>query len=144
MVRKIIVPSIVMLVATVGMAWISQLNPILLIDLPTFIAVPLLSCLYVIASYGFKAFGRSFSTACQKEPPTAEVEKSKDVLGSLGAALWLTAIMALTISLLALLANLDDLSIVGPNLAVCFLSILYAAFCNLVLLKPFQMALKQK
>jgi hypothetical protein len=144
MVRKIIVPMAIVVMATIGMLALSRLYAYLIVDLPTFIAVPVISCLYVIGSHGFKGFGRSFATACRQSPTQSEVRKAQGMFHTLKGALWGTGLLVLCISLLAVLRNLSDPALVGPNLAVCFLSILYAAFFNLLLIVPFEMALAQK
>lgn len=47
-------------------------------------------------------------------------------------AAWMTGIISFVVGLVIVLSNLDDPKMIGPNLAVALLSILYAAIVSLV------------
>ncbi len=61
----------------------------------------------------------------------------KNIIGAVDAAQKLTiygALLAIIISAVLLLGNLDDPSTIGPNLAVCFLAGFYAVVFEFILL----------
>jgi flagellar motor component MotA len=63
-----------------------------------------------------------------KDPSQSRNEKLKVA----AHAAWMTGIISFAVGLVTMLSNLDDPKMIGPNLAVALLSILYAAVVSLV------------
>ncbi len=81
----------------------------------------------------WKDFIKSFSVGIK---PYSLLEL-KNIIGAVDAAQKMTifaALFAITISAVWVLGNIDDTSIIGPNLAVCFLAGLYAVIIEFFLL----------
>ena len=81
----------------------------------------------------WKDFIKSFSVGIKQY----SLLELKNVIGAVDAAQKLTvygALFAIIISGVLVMGRLDDLSMIGPSLAVCFLSGLYAVIVEFFLL----------
>ena len=95
------------------------------IDLPSILLILLVLIPGLIIMGEWKDFIKSFSVGLK---PYSLLEL-KNIVGAVGAAQKLTiysALMAIIISAVLMLGRLDDLEMIGANLAICFLAGLYA------------------
>lgn len=105
----------------------------LLIDVPSLLFVLLTLVPGLIIMGDGKDFIRAFSVGSSRYSP----EQLSNIIGAVEAAQRLTAygaVIAVVVSGVLVLKDLNDLAVLGPRLAVCFLSPLYAAFIELLLL----------
>lgn len=106
-------------------AWFIDIPSILLI---AFILIP---GLIIMGEMG--TFLKAFSVGIREY----SLLELKNIIGAVGAAQKLTvygALFAIIVSGVLLLGRLDDMSVMGPNLAVCMLSGLYAVIVEFFLL----------
>ncbi len=103
------------------------------IDLPSILLILLVLIPGLIIMGEWKDFIKSFSVGLK---PYSLLEL-KNIVGAVGAAQKLTiysALMAIIISAVLMLGRLDDLEMIGANLAICFLAGLYAVIIEFFLL----------
>ncbi|MBQ8030978.1 MAG: hypothetical protein IJ260_05550 [Butyrivibrio sp.] len=108
-----------------AIAWFLDIPSILLI------AIVLIPGLLIMGAW--KDFTKAFSVGIKK----FSLLELKNIIEAVNAAQKLTiygALFAIIISGVLLLGRLDDPSTIGPNLAVCFLSGLYAVIIEFLLL----------
>ncbi len=103
------------------------------LDLPSFLLIALILFPGLIIMGAWKDFIKAFSVGIR----SYSLLELKNIIEAVGAAQKLTlfgALFAIIISALLLLGRLDDLAIMGANLAVCFLSGFYAVIIEFILL----------
>ncbi|WP_026510850.1 hypothetical protein [Butyrivibrio sp. LC3010] len=103
------------------------------LDFPSLLIILLVFIPGLMIMGEWKDFLKSFSVGI-KEYRLLEL---KNIIGAVDAAQKLTvfaALFAIIISGVLILGHIDDLSLIGPNLAVCFLSGLYAVIIEFFLL----------
>lgn len=103
------------------------------IDLPSILLILLVLIPGLIIMGEWKDFIKAFSVGLK---PYSLLEL-KNIVGAVGAAQKLTiysALMAIIISAVLMLGRLDDLEMIGANLAICFLAGLYAVIIEFFLL----------
>ncbi|SHJ26544.1 hypothetical protein [Pseudobutyrivibrio xylanivorans] len=103
------------------------------IDIPSFLLIALVLIPGLLIMGEWKNFTKAFSVGLK---PYSLLEL-KNIIGAVEAAQKLTvfaALFAIIISGVLLLGKLDDLSTIGANLAICFLSGLYAVILEFFLL----------
>ncbi len=103
------------------------------IDAPSLILIMLILIPGLLVMGEWRDFIKSFSVGIRHY----SLLELKNIIGAVGAAQKLTvfaALFAIITSSILILGRLDDLSTIGPNLAVCFLSGLYAVIIEFFLL----------
>lgn len=103
------------------------------LDIPSIMLIALVFIPGLIIMGAWKDFIRSFSVGIK---PYSLLEL-KNIIEAVGAAQKLVvygALFAIIISGVLIMGRLDDPSIIGPNLAVCFLSGLYAVILEYLIL----------
>ena len=103
------------------------------LDLPSILLILLVFIPGLLIMGAWKDFTKAFSVGIRK----FSLLELKNIIEAVGAAQKLTiygALFAIIISGVLLLGRLDDPSTIGPNLAVCFLSGLYAVIIEFLLL----------
>jgi len=103
------------------------------LDLPSFLLIALILFPGLIIMGAWKDFIKAFSVGIR----SYSLLELKNIIEAVGAAQKLTlfgALFAIIISAVLLLGRLDDLAIMGANLAVCFLSGFYAVIIEFILL----------
>lgn len=103
------------------------------LDFPSLLLILLILIPGLMIMGEWKDFVKAFSVGI-KEFSLLEL---KNIIEAVGAAQKLTvlgALFAVITSGIAVLAHIEDLSLIGPNLAVCFLAAFYAAIIEFFLL----------
>ncbi len=115
------------------------------LDIPSLLVVLVPALLMSLASYGLSEMGSYFALAFKKEgaAPVA-LEKGIHFFDTLQTYFKISAAIAFSMGLILILATLDDLSKIGPYLAVAVISVLYACVLALLLTVPFRTALEKK
>ncbi|MDL2228781.1 hypothetical protein LJC14_00860 [Treponema sp. OttesenSCG-928-L16] len=144
MVKRITIPIIVLLLGSAAVQVLSGSLFIALIDIPSFLIIPVLALLYTAGSFGFRGIGRAYRAACSEAASRKETESALLFFKALEKNFLLFAAMTFGISLIAVLSNLGHPESLGPNLAVSILVILYGAFFNLLMVQPFLNTLKHR
>ena len=103
------------------------------IDLPSLILIALIFVPGMLIMGEWKDFIRSFSVGIRNY----SLLELKNIIEAVGAAQKLAiygALFAMIISGVIILGTLDDLSLIGPNLAVCFLTGFYTVIIEFLLM----------
>ena len=103
------------------------------IDLPTLILLLIVLIPGLIIMGEWKDFMKAFSVGIKQY----RLLELKNIIGAVDAAQKLTAfgaLFAIIVSGVLILGRIDDFSLIGPYLAVCFLSGLYAVILEFFLL----------
>ena len=103
------------------------------LDIPSFLLIALIFVPGLLIMGEWKNFIKAFSVGIR----SYSLLELKNIIEAVGAAQKLTlfgALFAIIISAVLLLGRLDDLAIMGANLAVCFLSGFYAVIIEFILL----------
>ncbi|MCR5404079.1 MAG: hypothetical protein K6E91_09740 [Butyrivibrio sp.] len=103
------------------------------LDIPSLVIILMILIPGLFIMGEWKDFTKSFSVGI-KEYRLLEL---KNIVEAVGAAQKLTvfaALFAIIISGVLILGYIDDLTLIGPNLAICFLSGLYAVVIEFFLL----------
>lgn len=103
------------------------------VDLPSIILIIIVLIPGLLIMGVWKDFIKSFSVGIK----SYSLLELKNIIGAVDAAQKLTifaALFAIIISAILVLGNIENLSILGPNLAVCFLAGLYAVIIEFFLL----------
>lgn len=136
-IRVILLGELILLIATflISILWgIGGISSIRwFIDLPSLILIVLVLVSGLLIMGVWKDLIKSFSVGIKKY----SLLELKNIVGAVDAAQKLTvfaALFAIVISGILILGNVDDLSKLGPNLAVCFISGLYAVIVEFFLL----------
>lgn len=136
-IRVILLGELILLIATflISILWGIGGNSSIrwFIDLPSLILIVLVLVSGLLIMGVWKDLIKSFSVGIKKY----SLLELKNIVGAVDAAQKLTvfaALFAIVISGILILGNVDDLSKLGPNLAVCFISGLYAVIVEFFLL----------
>lgn len=103
------------------------------VDLPSLILIIIVLIPGLLIMKVWTDFIKSFSVGIK---PYSLLEL-KNIIGAVDAAQKMTvfaALFAIIISAIVILANIENVSVIGPNLAVCFLAGLYAVIIEFFLL----------
>ena len=114
------------------------------VDIPTFFAVGLIPFLFVSVLFGFREMKAAYTTALQKEPDVDRISKSQVFFNTFGTAIWIMGMIGVLNGFVLILANMEDKSKLGPNMALALLSIYHSGVLYLVVVLPFTLLLKKK
>lgn len=103
------------------------------VDLPSIVLIIIVLIPGLLIMGVWKDFIKSFSVGIK---PYSLLEL-KNIIGAVDAAQKITifaALFAIIVSGVLVLGNINDISVIGPNLAVCFLAGLYAVIIEFFLM----------
>lgn len=107
------------------------------IDLPSLVIVPVMPLAYMTVAYGMRATGAAFRVPLRAGADAVSLKVAQAFWTDAAKALWLFGIVGALSGGVQVLARLDDPEKVGVNLAVAMLTMLYAAFFNLIIAAPY-------
>lgn len=129
---ELVIFIVIFMIIVIGGGW--SLSAVTwFLDLPTLLLLVLILIPGLLVMGEWKNFIKAFSVGI-KEYSLLEL---KNIIGAVDAAQKLTvygALFSIIVSGVLIMGRLDDLSTLGPNLAVCFLSGLYAVIVEFFLL----------
>jgi hypothetical protein len=124
----------------VVLVWNSLLS---ILDIPCFIAAGILPFLFVSTVFGFRKMKSAFLISREKEPEKDSVMQALYFFRIYGKATWIAGLIALIIGVIGTLNNLEDKSVLGPNLAVALIPLLYSGIINMAIIMPFTVFAKE-
>ena len=113
-------------------------------DIPSFLLVAVVPFLFVSVLFGFKDMAAAFSSALKKEIDQDSLKKALIFFRAYGKAVWITGIVGVVIGVVGMLTNLEDVSAIGPNVALSILSIYCSCIAFLVIVLPFTVIIKKR
>ena len=119
-------------------------NMLTFVDVPSFIFVGIIPFLFVSILFGFRDMKAAFSAAFRKEIDDAALKKALVFFGSYGKIIWVTGVIGVIIGVIGMLMNLEDKSVLGPNMAVSIISVYYSCLAFVSIIIPFTVMIKKK
>ena len=114
-------------------------------SVPSILLVILLSLALSLCTHGFREIGKSFQAAFPRSSAgRAEVENALLFFKALQRYLLVSGLVGTLTGGVAMLANLEDASSIGPNLSLALLTLYYGLLCYLFLCVPFVTALRKR
>lgn len=128
-----------------GFVMVSFGSMVTYLDLFSLFVIIMLVIPMLVASGAHKDFNRAFRFALNKtvQPGLEELKKAKEAVTTARKLIILSGILDSLISMICILARLDDVAYLGPNVAVAILSLMYAVILNVILV-PIEHRLKSK
>jgi flagellar motor component MotA len=135
------------LVAALGFVFIVLLTGgglVYYLDLPSVIIVVIFPFLYQCFLYGPSATGLAFSAGFKKDSSMEQINKSELFFKSYGKITWIFVFVAVISGTIAILRNLEDPRMLGPNFSVALLSLLYGGLVHCIIIIPNSVFLKKR
>lgn len=115
-----------------------------LVDLPSLIIILVFTVPVLIRNGVWKDFKRAFfllkkGYACH----LSELKRTQDVLEMLQRQVFCAGIVAMLLTFINIMRSLSDLALLGPNMAVAVMTVLYANVIEMLLL-PLQLEVKRR
>jgi flagellar motor component MotA len=108
-----------------------------LLDLPSFIITVATPFLFVTILFGFKEMRRYFTIIRKSDNEHDTLMSALVFFRVYGKATWISAIIAAFAGGIGMLANLEDKTSIGPNLALALLSLFYCGVVQLAIIIPY-------
>lgn len=144
MLRRLLLPLCVALLAVVGLVALWGGGLWLFLDGYALVLVPGLGTLYAFAMFGGRAGVRAFASAFDEGAAPAALRSAKAFFDALGRAYLAFAFLGAIVSFIDMLKNLADRTQLGPRLAVACVSLEYAAILLVFLVLPFRTAVARR
>lgn len=114
------------------------------LDLPSLICILLLSLPILVKNGLFKDFIRAFKMQSKKfSCSLSDMRRSLDVVELMQKQILYAGGIATIVPVIYVLCIVDDLALVGPNIAVSLMTVFYTAILELLLL-PMQLEIKRR
>ncbi|NPV02411.1 MAG: hypothetical protein HPY53_13635 [Brevinematales bacterium] len=115
------------------------------LDIASMVLVPGFAILLSLAFFSPMEIGNAFRYAKESAPfDKSEIEKGIVFFTTLQTLIIFSAIFGVICGVVAILQNISDLTIVGKNMGIALIVLLYAAFFICFLTLPFTGALKKR
>ena len=114
------------------------------LDIPSLLIILVFDLLFSVCLYGAVPSGQYFRAVFQKEPEEPLRQQAIRYFRSMAGYTLAVGLMGFILGMIAVLANLEDTSSVGPNLAVGIITVLYAVMVNMAVFIPFRAALERQ
>lgn len=114
------------------------------IDFPTMVIMMMLVIPVLMRGGLWKDFKRALKLL--KKDYTchlSELRRTKDVVEMLQKQVWYAGILTMMLSFIYVMVNIDDPSLLGPNIGVAVLTLFYAVILEMLLL-PLQLEVKRR
>jgi hypothetical protein len=122
----------------------SGLRVLTFVDVPTFILNVLVPLLFAGIVFGFKDMKKAFSAAFKKDIDNDRLKRALDFFNFYGKAVLNVGVIGVVIGVIGMFVNLEDVSQLGPNMAVSILSMYYGCIMYVIVVLPFTIFIKKK
>jgi flagellar motor component MotA len=137
--------SLIVLFTGLGLAvFVTGGAPLWYLDIPSLLIVGVFPFLFVSVLFGFKEMVSAFSAALEKGAGKEKLIRALNFFKIYGKTTWIAGFIAVIIGLVAILANLDDKTALGPNLALVLISMMYGGIINIAIVMPFTLFIKKQ
>jgi flagellar motor component MotA len=144
MIRYIFSLIVGILFLLLGILCVAGVTPGSFYDLPSLIITVVVPFTLMYILHGNTAFWMALRAPFKKDISKELLVKANMFFTYYSITTWLSGISAVLIGNIAMLKNLEDKTQLGPNRALAFMSLLYAALINLLVLIPFKVLLNKK
>jgi flagellar motor component MotA len=107
-----------------------------LIDIPSLVIVGIIPFLVASILCGFKNMVKAFSIQSINEPDTETLKKSRRFFEIYGKITIFSGIISIIIGIINMLSNPDEIVLIGPNVALALVSILYTCVIYILIIIP--------
>jgi flagellar motor component MotA len=114
------------------------------LDVPSALITVIFPFIYQWALFGPSVIKKAFTAGFKKSASMEDIKKSQFFFKSYAKIVWFSVLLAVAIGTVAMLKNLEDRTMLGPNLAVTLISLLYATIIEVVIIIPYLVILKRR
>jgi flagellar motor component MotA len=114
------------------------------LDIPSILIMVIFPFVYQCLLFGVATTKNAFTAGFKKDATMEQLTKAQLFFKSYSRVIWITALVVVFIGTVAILKNLEDRTMLGPNFALAFLSILYGGIIHLVIILPNSVFLKKR
>ena len=114
------------------------------IDFPTLLVMVIFVVPVLMRGGMWKDFKRAFQLLKKRyDCRLSELRRTKDVLEMIQKQIWYAGILTMMVSILYIMVNISDPSLLGPNVAISILTLFYTVVLEMLLL-PLQLEVKRR
>ena len=114
------------------------------IDFPTFLVMVIFVVPVLMRGGMWKDFKRAFQLLKKRyDCRLSELRRTKDVLEMIQKQIWYAGILTMMVSIMYIMVNISDPSLLGPNVAISILTLFYTVVLEMLLL-PLQLEVKRR
>ena len=114
------------------------------IDFPTLLVMVIFVVPVLMRGGMWKDFKRAFQLLKKRyDCRLSELRRTKDVLEMIEKQIWYAGILTMMVSIMYIMVNISDPSLLGPNVAISILTLFYTVVLEMLLL-PLQLEVKRR
>ena len=114
------------------------------IDFPTLLVMVIFVVPVLMRGGMWKDFKRAFQLLKKRyDCRLSELRRTKDVLEMIQKQIWYAGILTMMVSIMYIMVNISDPSLLGPNVAISILTLFYTVVLEMLLL-PLQLEVKRR
>ena len=114
------------------------------IDFPTLLVMVIFVVPVLMRGGMWKDFKRAFQLLKKRyDCRLSELRRTKDVLEMIQKQIWYAGILTMMVSIMYIMVNISDPSLLGPNVAISILTRFYTVVLEMLLL-PLQLEVKRR
>lgn len=114
------------------------------IDFPTLLVMVIFVVPVLMRGGMWKDFKRAFQLLKKSyDCRLSELRRTKDVLEMIQKQIWYAGILTMMVSIMYIMVNISDPSLLGPNIAISILTLFYTVVLEMLLL-PLQLEVKRR
>jgi flagellar motor component MotA len=114
------------------------------LDIPSILIMVLFPFVYQCLLFGVSTAKTAFTVGFKKDATMEQLTKAQLFFKNYSKVIWITALVVVFIGTVAILKYLEDRTMLGPNFALAFISILYGGLLHLVIILPNSVFLKKR
>ena len=114
------------------------------IDFPTLLVMVIFVVPVLMRGGMWKDFKRAFQLLKKRyDCRLSELRRTRDVLEMIQKQIWYAGILTMMVSIMYIMVNISDPSLLGPNVAISILTLFYTVVLEMLLL-PLQLEVKRR
>ncbi|MDR2634164.1 MAG: hypothetical protein LBC51_11185 [Treponema sp.] len=114
------------------------------LDIPSMLGMVFFPLVYQCLLFGVAAAKSAFTAGFRKDATVEQLKTAQLFFKNYSRLIWITALVVVLIGMVALLKYLEDKTMLGPNFALAFLSLLYGGLLHLAIILPNAFFLKRR
>jgi flagellar motor component MotA len=144
MVLNYFLAILVLVLSFTGTVFTSGGHPYGYLDIPSVLVMVFFPFVYQCLLFGLSTVKIAFTAGFKKDATIEQLTKAQLFFKSYSKVIWITALVVVFIGMVAILKYLEDKTMLGPNFALAFLSVLYGGLLHLVVILPNSVFLKNR
>jgi flagellar motor component MotA len=114
------------------------------LDIPSMVIMVIFPFVYQCLVFGISAAGRAFAAAFRENVTEKELLDARLFYKSYGKIVRLSAFVTVLTGTVAILINLEDRQLLGPNFALALISLLYGGMLHIAIIIPNSVFLEKR